>query len=165
MQISQTQGQIIFNKTHQDEVNLSPLNGNHKILDEVVEKSQRVLMRVKSTFPFDLFPDVLTIDENKITLVCHELGYENLHSVFIENITYVTVDTAIIHATLNITDSTSERFPVILSIHHLNKEVAFKTMCLIEGLIAAQKMNINFSLFEPKQLVDKLIKLGEARQI
>lgn len=156
MQITQTQGQIIFN-------DLPPTNGNHRILDEVVEKSQRVLMCIKSTFPFDLFPDVLTIDENKVTLFCHELGYENIHSVFIENITYVTVDTAIIHATLNITDSTSERFPKVLSIHHLRKSDAVKAMCLIEGLMAAKKTGVNFAIFEPQELVDKLIQLGKAK--
>lgn len=111
-----------------------------------------------------MYNRVTNIDENKITLVCHELGHENIHSVFIENITYVTVDTAIIHATLNITDSTSERFPKVLSIHHLKKTGAAKAMCLIEGLLAAKKSGINFAIFEPEELVDKLIQLGKARE-
>jgi len=143
--MTQVLGQILFNKPPPQQMSgLPPINqtqtpfqiiksspslftnGNHKMLDEVVEKSQKVLMCIKATFPFELFPDVLTIDENKVTLFCREPGYENVHGVFIENITYVTVDTSFIHSTLNITDSTSERFPKILSIHHLKKDDAFR---------------------------------------
>ena len=138
--------------------------GNHRRLEEMVDRSQRVLMCIKSIFPFDFFPDVLTIDENKVTLICHELGYENVHGVFIENISYVTVDTDILHATLNVTDSTSERFPKILSIHHLKKEDAFKARSLIEGLIAAKKLNVDFAIFKTEELVNQLVKLGEAKE-
>jgi hypothetical protein len=152
------QGQIIFNNQVQ---NNTQSFGNHQRLEEMIKKSHSVLMCVKSVFPFELFPDVLTIDENKITLSCREFAYENIHSVLIEDITFVTVDMAILHATLNITDSTGERFPVELSIHNLKKEEAEKARCLIQGLVAAKKLNIDFNAFGREELVEKLIKLGE----
>lgn len=152
----QNQGQIVFNKPQEF--------GNHRKLDEMVSRSQRILLKIYTMFPFDPFPDCLTIDENKVNFVSHELGTERLHTVFIENISYVTVDTIPFSATLNITDSTSERFPVLLQIKWLKKEDAFRARRLIHGLMAAKRTGIDFSVFDKNELIIELEKLGEARE-
>lgn len=162
----QTQGQIIFNQPNSLK-NLGPqptILGNHKKLEEMVERSQRILMKTYTIFPFDLFPDCLTIDENKVNFVHHEFGTKNLHSIFIENISYVTVDTTPFAATLNITDSTSERFPILLQISWLKKDGAFRARKLIHGLIAAKKAGIKLEDFDREQLIKELEQLGEARE-
>lgn len=165
-------GQIIFNKQASSGIpppgqisGLPPTVGNHKRLEEMVERSQRVLLKVHSKFPFDPFPDYLTIDENKVNFVYREFGSKRIHSVFIENISYVTCDTTPFSCTLNVTDSTSERFPVRLSISWLKHEDALKARRLIHGLMAVKKLGINFAEFETEQLIDGLVKLGEAKEV
>jgi hypothetical protein len=172
-----TQGYIIFNKSSPvtnfkqdaEPISNSPImekvlgNSNHKRLGEMADRSQRVLMRISSKRPFDLFPDSLIIDENKISLVHREFGLTDVHIVFIENISYVTINTSLVAATLSITDSTSERFPQILSVQWLKKEEAVKARKLIHGLMAAKKVGINFAEFNAYELVSECERLGEVK--
>ena len=164
--LMQTQGQIIFNQPSLLKKSLTlPLTPeNHQKLEEMIERSQRVLLKIYTIFPFDFFPDCLTIDENKINLVHHEFGSKNLHTVFIENISYVTVDTTPFAATLNITDSTSERFPVLMQVSWLKKDDAFRARKLIHALIAAKKAGIRLEDYEKESLIRELEQLGEAKE-
>lgn len=167
----QTLGQIKFNNpnfTIQPQAQAPPyeplvLGNHHKKLEEMADGSQRVLMRLSSKKPFDLFPDQLIIDENKVSIIHRELGITDTHTVFIENISYVTVNTGLLAATLHITDSTSERFPVLLSIQWLKKNDAIRARKLIHGLMIAKKVGINFTGFDINMLIHECERLGEVK--
>src|SRR5688500_3528089 len=60
-------------------------------LDEVVHGTARVLLSTKSLFPWDLFPDELIIDENKISFIFNNLIEKRVHSVFIKDLSDVIV--------------------------------------------------------------------------
>jgi hypothetical protein len=164
----QTLGQIIFNTPVKPLFQPSPsepqvVGNHHKKLEEMAERSQRVLMRLSSKKPFDLFPDELIVDENKVSLVHREFGMTDVHTVFIENISYVTINTSLVSATLSITDSTSERFPVLLEIQWLKKDEAVRARKLLHGLMAAKKVDINFADFDTAELINDCEKLGEVK--
>ena len=73
----------------------SPLTYVQESLGDLIKKSQSVLLKISSTFPFDLFPDSLVVDENKVSIIHRDFMTEHVHSILIEDITDITVNTSI----------------------------------------------------------------------
>ncbi len=139
-----------------------PLNEQHQKLFNLVSKSEHILLKVASVFPFDLFPDSLIIDENKVTF-CHKEFFKTaeIHPVLIEDITDVLVDTGPFFASLKVIDSSNERFPVTLTVGFLKNTTALQAQKIIQGLIAAKKQGIDFCQFDTEELKQQLERLGE----
>ncbi|MDO8599900.1 MAG: hypothetical protein Q7R44_00610, partial [bacterium] len=73
-------------------------------LDAIVRES-REIYRIYSVFPFDLFPDILAIDENKITFIIKDFWkVERVHSIYVRDISDCIVQTSIIFSSLNVID-------------------------------------------------------------
>lgn len=134
-------------------------------LSDLVRGSQNVLLKATAVFPFDLIPNMITVDENKVSVIYKYFpNTETVHSVLIENITDVTVNCSPFFASLKIVDSTNYRHPQTIIIDKLYKKDAFHARKLIQGLITAKKEHINLCNFETKQLCEELEILGAARQ-
>src|SRR3990167_5798489 len=112
-------------------------------LRRLVDQSQKVLLKISSTFPFDLFPDSLVIDENKVNVIRREfLGAERAHSILIENITSVTLNSGLFFASIEIVDSTNLRFPITYTLNLLNIKAALRARRLIQGLMEAKRNKV-----------------------
>lgn len=134
-------------------------------LQSLVKGSQNVLLKIYSIFPLDLVPNILTVDENKVSIIYKQLfGAETVHSVLIENITDVTVNLAPLFARLRIVDSTNYRHPQTIIINKLRRKDALRARRLIQGLIAAKSQNINLCDLNTRTLCQELERLGAARQ-
>ena len=70
---------------------------------KAVQESDRVLFRIQAVFPFDFFPDTLTIDPLKVNYT-HEIFFYSsfTESIPIADITNVVVEESVIFATLRI---------------------------------------------------------------
>lgn len=133
-------------------------------LQKLADQSQKVLLTISSIFPYDLIPDTLTIDENKVNFIRKEIfGAENIHSVLIEDITNITVNTGPFMASLEIIDSSNVRFPITYSIKHLKINKANLARRLIQGLITAKRSGVDLSSCNEKDLLKTLETLGHAR--
>lgn len=111
-------------------------------LSNLVAKSKNVLLIVSSIFPLDLFPDILTIDKNKVNIIHNTFfGELHAHSILIEDIIKVTVNTNPFFATLHITDSSNLTFPQF-TIHKLKIRDALFAHNLIQGLIKTSRRNV-----------------------
>lgn len=133
-------------------------------LEGLVERSQDVLFKVKTVFPFDLFPDCLCIDENKVSIISKTfMGTEHVRSVLIGDITDVTVQTTPFLSTLEIIDSSNVRNPIYIKVANLKTRDAVRARRIIQGLIAAKQSKVDISGLDHKELVSKLEKLGEAK--
>lgn len=131
-----------------------------KKFEDLVQRTTKILFEVKSTFPFDLFPDKLTIDVNKVNINLKEFfGTGRVHSVSIKDISDVFVDSGPIFSTLKIIDAGF--IENTINVRHLKKKEALKARSIIQGLIVAQKQEIPLDAIEDlPDLIEKLEKLG-----
>lgn len=133
----------------------------HK-LDQLVSKSNRVLMRVTAVFPFDFFPNTVVIDENKVDLVYRTFFFsQQVFSILTKNINFVTIEAGPIFATLIMEVKGFEQNP--LPIRYLWKNDAIRARRMIMGLVACAHENINLSVFTLRELKRKVEEIGIAR--
>jgi hypothetical protein len=131
-------------------------------LDSLTTKAQRKLFRIKSVFPFMLFPDELIIDESKINVVSKLFfASEDVRSVPINNIAAVSVETSIFFASLRIVDKFFRDEPLVVT--YLHKDEAIRARRIIEGLLVIAEEKVDLTTFPPDKIVELLEKIGTAR--
>ncbi len=138
----------------------------HK-MDELIEKSNRVLFRTSTVFPFDFFPSEIIIDENKVSIIKKTFFWsEEVHSIMIKDITDVLIQTIPFFATLIICDDSSGENQINISF--LKKDEAIKIRKIIQGLMVSLKGlsspmlgSIEVTSIPQWELIKKLETLGE----
>lgn len=135
-----------------------------KNLNTLVDKTHNTLLTIRSMRIFDFFPDKLIIDENKVSFIYkYAFGVRSIHSVLIENITYVEAHTSLVTGCLVVMDSSNYRHPIELKIENLRKDAAIRARKLIQGLVHAKTLKMDFSQFNPHDLEDNLEELGRVK--
>lgn len=143
---------------------LKPEKSDKEKMEELLNKSARVLFKASTVFPFDLFPDKLIIDEIKISIVYrHFFSSEQVYSVSIKDIDNVSVEVIPFLATLKIIDNRYKDNPIIIK--NLRRKAATRARRIIEGLILGRDQKIDFSKLEGPDLVKKIEELGEAKGV
>jgi hypothetical protein len=129
-------------------------------LKSVVQESSNLLTKAKSMFPFTLFPNVITIDRHKLTIVYKTFFYiEQTVSVPIENIKNIQADIGPLFGSLTIT---SDHFiNNTQQVNYLRRDDTKKIQKLIQGAMVAINENIDISKIDTKQLKNLLCELGE----
>jgi len=95
------------------------------------------LFKASSVFPFDFFPDSISIDKEKIVVTQRSFFLsEHIESVFIKDIQNVVIERAPLFATIIITSQKSTK-PIL--IHHLKAADAKEARAIIDDLITVQK--------------------------
>jgi hypothetical protein len=131
-------------------------------LKELVLQSQNVLFSFSSFFPFDLFPDTITIDENKVNIIRRNfIGMTTVHSVMVSDITDVVVDTFLVWATMRIVVSSNYLFPITETTKTLRISDALKARDIIQGLIASKKKEIDFKDLPSQEVKAKVEQAGK----
>ncbi|HSX40091.1 MAG TPA: hypothetical protein VLF68_00600 [Candidatus Saccharimonadales bacterium] len=127
--------------------------------ETLVGKSNRVLLKISGIFPFDLFPDSIVIDENKVNIIHRYFFFtDEVQSIVIPHIKDVLVDRALLFATLKILpDGFSENW---VSVEYLWKEEAVRARRIILGLLVGQKEGIDITKVETQDLEKKIEALG-----
>lgn len=121
-----------------------------------------ILLTVRSMRIFDLFPDKLIIDEHKVSFIYKgAFGIKSVHSVLIENITYVEAHTSFLTGCLVIVDSSNYLHPVELKIENLRKDAAHRARKLIQGLVHSKNLKMDNSRLSLYDLENNMEKLGE----
>lgn len=133
-------------------------------LQKLLKESQAVLFHFHTVFPFDLFPDEITIDENKVNIVKKSFFWTyNVHSILISDITDVSVNTGPLFSSLSIIDSSNYRFPIEVTISQLTKQNAFTARKLIQGLVSTKRQNISLSTLPINKVKEEICLVGETR--
>ncbi len=131
-------------------------------LNGLVEQSNRVLFTTKAIFPFDLFPNMIRLDENKLDIINNLFFFsEQVFPIAISDIKNVTVTTDLFFATLCVEIGGYETNPG--PIKFLPKGDAVKLRRLIFGLMEAKKENIDLGSIPINELVPKLEQIGRVR--
>lgn len=132
-----------------------------QIMDELVRKSNRSIIRISSTFPWNIFPNIIDVEESRVTFIFHQFLTSQTHSVDIKDISNVFIESGFLYATLQVVSRTFVQNDI--KVGYLNKSQAVKVKVIIEGLRTFNNNNIDTSTYEVPELIDKLSALHLAR--
>lgn len=164
-------GKLVFDDADSDNSLLNTSDTDNKEeslsederLDRLVEKSQKILLKITTVFPFTLFPDDVIIDPQKVNIIKREFFFsERIHSVFIRDISDVFIDTSIIFAGLRIIDRGFTENSI--DINFLWRDEAIKARRIIQGLVVAHRQGIEMDKIETVNLIKKLEELGKTEE-
>lgn len=132
-------------------------------LNKLIAQSHTVLLKVSSFFPFDFFPDEVTVDENKVNIVERIFFFsEYIHSVLIKDIMNIVVEAGFLFATLKLIPMGNKDAPI--QVRYLKKHDAVCARRIIQGLIAAKKADIDLGVIPPDVLKAKVEELGMSQE-
>lgn len=128
-------------------------------LQDVVDESHTVLAKARAVFPFELFPDTISIDRHKLTIIHREFfGVEKTVSVPIENIKNVEADIGPFFGCITIT---SDLFiNNTQTVNYMTSREANRFQKLVQGAVVAQREDIDLNKIGTKKLRSMLIDLG-----
>jgi|JI10StandDraft_1071094.scaffolds.fasta_scaffold877807_2 hypothetical protein len=128
-------------------------------LDHLHRRATIRLFSCSALFPFDLFPDSLVIDHNKVDIVYRNFfGHNHTVSLPIERLNYVGVNSVLFLSTLRFETKGLEQNPEPLTM--LPTHAAQYAKNLIFGLMAAEKNGIDLSHLSRDDILDKLVEIG-----
>lgn len=134
---------------------------DRQMVDELVRKSNRSIITISSTFPWNLFPNTIDVEESRVTFIFRQFMTSQSHSVDIKDISNVFIESGFIFATLQVVSRTFVQNDI--KINYLNKKQAAKVKRVIEGLRTFSNSNIDTSNYEVNDLVNKLYELNITR--
>ena len=128
-------------------------------LNKIVTESNHIIYELSSVFPFQLFPDKVIIDENKITIARKELFFKRVYSIMYDDILTVRVNRGILFAAI---EFKVKRFGKnIRPITYLSPKDAAMAKKYIVALVEAKKAKIDMSKLSVDQIREKLEEIGQ----
>lgn len=135
-------------------------------VESISARSNNVLMKIKAVFPFDFFPNTITIDANKITIVDKTFfASESVISILLEEITDVTVESNFFLGRIIITYSHHPLKPETYAIPSLRKKEALRAKDIIQGLLVLRiSEGIDLSKLKPDEITKQLENIGKTHE-
>ncbi|QQS44067.1 hypothetical protein IPM65_00475 [Candidatus Roizmanbacteria bacterium] len=129
-------------------------------VDNIRDKSKRVLLHRKTVFPFKLFPVHVIVDIHRVVVIEKTFLFaDTIRTIPIANIQYVRCDRALLFGSIRIrTYGFSDREVVVKFLW--NKD-ALRLRRLIEGLIICYEDNVDPLDFKDEDLCTCLENLGQ----
>lgn len=155
-----TQGEVnvMLNKQNpevvQSEVHQEKLQD--QVMDKLLKKSNRVVVSISSVFPFDIFPNSITVEEGRVTVIKRHLLTTAMHSVDLKDISNVFINKSIFFSQIEIVSRTFEDNEVKIKFLR-NKDASFVRR-IIEGMRIFENKQIDTSGYSIDELI---VKLGE----
>lgn len=144
---------------------------NKQKLENIMDRHDIELLRATSLFPFQLFPDTITIDTTKITIVEKTMfATEAIHSCTLKDLSDVEVQTAFFMGTVYIrympqSNSPGMNEPKEIKITALSREDAMKAKKILRGVLVAKAEKINIASLTPEELKAILEKFGNSEAL
>lgn len=132
---------------------------DRKTVASLVKKSNRILISLTThAFPLDLFPDIINIEEGRITVINRHWWSSEVHSVDIQDISNVFINTMAFFSQLVIISKTFEENEI--KIRYLRTNEAVYARRIIEGLRTFENKHIDTALYSTEELIAKLAELS-----
>lgn len=131
---------------------------NRQAIEDMVSNSNRILLKISSVFPWDLFPCSIIVEETRLTIIHRQLFSSQAYSVDIKNISNIFVDTGILFAQITIVSNTFAENQIV--INRLRKNEAILMRRIIEGLRMFIDKDIDTTAYRVEELVSKLKELS-----
>lgn len=129
------------------------------IVNDLIKKSNRVIVSVSSQFPLALFPNTIEVEESRVTFKFSQFFSSQSYSVDIKDISNVFIESSLFFSTLQVVSRTFVQNDI--KIGYLNKASAKLVQRIIEGLRTFKEHNISTSHYEINELISKI---GEFHQ-
>lgn len=135
---------------------------NKRKVAKLVKKSNRILVSISShAFPIDIFPNVINIEEKRITIIDRHFLSSEVHSIDIKNISNVLINNSIFFSELNIISKTYEENEI--RVNNLRTKDAVFARRIIEGLRIFENENVDTYDYTKKELIAKLEELSKTK--
>lgn len=129
-------------------------------LSEVIGNSQDILLTVSSAFPLGFFPDTITIDREKVTIVNRTFfRVAEIVSIRIEDVLNVTADVGPFFGAIKIHTRFFDANKH--AVKYLRRTDALRTKRILQGYVVAVQKKIDCSAFSAVQLAGLLDELGQ----
>ncbi len=132
-------------------------------LDKLLDKSTDILLKIRNIVP--IFTSEMIVDSTKVTVIHRPFFFsERIHSVSVQDISDVYIDTVPFFATIYIVDTGF--VDNVVKVRWVWKPNAEKARRIITGLIEAAKKNIDVDTAATKgeSLAKKLEEIGKVRE-
>ncbi len=131
-------------------------------LDDLVFVDTRPLYSCKSVFPFDLFPDAVTVDRTKISIAKRFFFFtRQTQSILIPDLLTIIVEETLLLASLHIVD---RHFPQeTIDVWNLSKPDARRVRWIVEGLLIGNREKVDFTQIPNEELLPKLEEIGKSK--
>lgn len=131
-------------------------------LDKLVEQSERILFQAKTVFPFDFFPDELTIDEAKVSFTHRRYFWTGeTSSIEYDAIFNARAAYSLFFASLEVADRYFQQEPI--TIFPLRKSDAALAKRLIQGIMLAKKNGIDLAGLDREMILERIEKMGKTK--
>ena len=135
---------------------------NRKTVDNLVKKSNRILVSISShAFPVDFFPNTINVEESRITIITRHLFSSEIHSIDIKNISNIFINRTFFFSQLVIISKTFEENEI--KIKNLRTKEAIYARRIIEGLRIFENNQIDTSDYSKSELMVKLEQLSTTK--
>ena len=131
---------------------------NRQAVEDMVNNSNRILLKISSVFPWDFFPSSIIVEETRLTIIHRQLFSSQVHSVDIKNISNIFIDNSILFSQLTIISDTFAENQIVVG--RLWKKEAIFIRRIIEGLRMFVNKEIDTTGYSKKELIDKLRELS-----
>lgn len=132
---------------------------NQRKLNDLVEQSKNVLYVCKAVFPFDFFPDEITIDIHTVNVYKKQfLKSGSVHSLYIPNIAEIYVERNLFFGKIRIIDRNFT--DNILEVRYLTRKDATNVRKIVQGLIQAYNSGIDLTHIPQEEILPKIYELG-----
>lgn len=136
------------------------VEADRRMVNDLVRRSNRCIISISSSFPWNLFPDTVDVEESRVTFKFSQFLSSQSHSVDIKDISNVFIETSMFFATLQVVSRTYIQNDI--KIGHLNKKEAILVQRIIEGLRTFAENKINTSNYEIDELISKIREFHNA---
>lgn len=133
-------------------------------LDSLVERSQAPLFILTSVWPFDIFPNKVIIDENKVDFIYNDFFWtKHTFSVLVKNINNVQISLGPFFAAMTLEMIGYEANPDTVKFLPIKDTVRARR--IIMGLAACAKEDIDLSGMAHEEVLMQVEKIGQANAI
>ncbi len=137
---------------------IDEIKKNEEKLDELIQQSKEYIYQAKAVFPFDLFPDQVIIDANKVTIIRNGFLSSNEFPIPAGKITNIEVFYGLLFASIRIEVlGYSQPPPDVAKFTHTDTRLIKR---YVTGLIRVYDEKIDLSGMEVSALREKLQEIG-----
>lgn len=130
-------------------------------LKQVIQGSHEVLATATTVFPFTLFPDSVTVDRAKLTIIQRSFfSVAQVMSIRIEDILNVTANVGPVFGSLHIVSRVLNPDKPF-DIKFLWRDDALKLKRIMQGYVIAMQKEIDVTPLNTKELAEMLDRLGK----
>lgn len=136
---------------------------DRQTVSDLVKMSNRCIYSISTQFPWNIFPNTIEIEEDRVTFTFRQLLSSQSHSINIKDISNVFIESSLLSATLQVVSHTYTQNDIKIS--HLNRKKAEKARRIIEGLRTFAEHNINTSNYGIDELITKIEEFHTNRRL